>query len=295
MYDIRENFCARSVQEALSLLQCHPDATIVCGGTDIMIRMKERKLRNAILIRIADLQELQGIRLDSDGNIHIGPATCFDSIYRDQLIRSQIPMLSDACNLVGSPQIRKVATIGGNLCNGAVSADSVPALLTLNAELTLVNSNGERVVPICNFHTGPGYTVLDAERELLVDICIRKEDYAGFGGHYIKFGQRRAMEISTLGCAVNCCMHPDGTLGDFRIAFGVAGPKPCRCPKAEERMLHERPSKALLSMLRQAVLEETQPRDSWRASKELRVQLIKELSVRVATCAIIKAGGVIND
>lgn len=110
----------------------------------------------------------------------------------------------------------------------------------------------------------------------------------------MKFGQRAAMEISTLGCAVNCALSPEGTLRDFRIAYGVAGPRPLRCPEAESAMLGRQPTQALLRELRQAVVQETRPRDSWRASRELRIQLIKELAQRAAERAIANAGGVVN-
>ena len=295
MYDVIESFRARSVSEALQLLQAHPEAVLVCGGTDMMIHLKERKLRQATLISILEVPELQGIRLDTNGDLLIGPGTCFDTIYTDPLARRCVPMLADACNQVGSPQIRHVATIGGNLCNGAVSADSVPSLLALDAEFTLTSLDGERVVRATEFHTGPGKTVLEKGKEMLTCIRIRREKYENHGGQYIKFGQRNAMEISTLGCAVSCAMAPDGTIADFAIAFGVAAPRPIRCPLTEQRMLGQRPTNALLHELRGLALSECSPRDSWRASLELRQQLICELAERAARTAIERAGGKIDD
>lgn len=295
MYDILGTFRADSVQEALTLLRDHPGALLVCGGTDVMIHMKERKLCRAVLISIMEIPELKGIRLDENGDLLIGPGTSFDEIYTDPLARRCVPMLADACNQVGSPQIRHVATIGGNLCNGAVSADSVPSLLALDAELTLESLGGRRTVRAVDFHTGPGKTVLRKDSEILTCIRIRRSSYENHGGHYIKFGQRNAMEISTLGCAVNCSLAPDGTIADFAIAFGVAAPRPIRCPRAEQTMMGKRPDAALMKELRRAALAETNPRDSWRASLELRRQLIAELAERAARSAIQQAGGAIDD
>ena len=119
MYDIKETFRANSVPEALELLRAHPGAIPVCGGTDVMIHLKERKLRQAALVGIMDITSLQGIYLEQTGDLFIGSGTCFDSIYQNPLARACVPMLADACNQVGSPQIRSVATIGGNLCNGS--------------------------------------------------------------------------------------------------------------------------------------------------------------------------------
>ena len=172
MYDIKETFRANSVPEALELLRAHPGAIPVCGGTDVMIHLKERKLRQAALVGIMDITSLQGIYLEQTGDLFIGSGTCFDSIYQNPLARACVPMLVDTCNQVGSPQIRSVATIGGNLCNGAVSADSVPSLLVLNAELKLTSLEGKRVVKAVDFHTGPGKTVLETGRELLTGIRI---------------------------------------------------------------------------------------------------------------------------
>lgn len=295
MYDIRETFRADSVEEALLLLQQHPGARLVCGGTDMMIHMKERKLCEVTLIGIMEIEALRGIRLDENGDLLIGPGTCFSTIHTDPLARRYVPMLADACNQVGSPQIRNIATIGGNLCNGAVSADSVPSLLALDAELELTSLTGVRRVKAVDFHTGPGKTVLDRQRELLTCIRIPHASYEGHGGQYIKFGQRNAMEISTLGCAVNCAMAGNGTIRDFAIAFGVAAPRPIRCPQAERLMLGKKPDAALLRELRSAALAECTPRDSWRASLELRRQLIAELAERAARSAIQQAGGKIDD
>ena len=100
---------------------------------------------------------------------------------------------------------------------------------------------------------------------------------------------------SARSCAVNCALSPDGTIRDFAIAFGVAAPRPIRCAKAESLMLGRRPTGALLKELRRAVLLECAPRESWRASFELRTQLIQELAERASRCAIEHAGGNLDD
>ena len=200
-------------------------------------------------------------------------------------------MLADACHQVGSPQIRVMATIGGNLCNGAVSADSVPSLYALDAELELLGPAGTRRIPVCGFHTGPGRTVL-GPNELLVRIRIPKASYEGHGGCYLKFGQRSAMEISTLGCAVNAALTADKTrIAHVAIAYGVAAPVPVRCYDTEAQLIGMKTDEEALRVLRSTVLSQLSPRDSWRASKELREQLIRELGCRALRCAIENAGG----
>ncbi len=296
MYDIKETYRAHSIEEALALLEGHPGAVLVNGGTDVMIRMKEGKLTDAVLISIMDVPEIIGISLRENGDIAIGAGTCFQDIYHNEVIRGAVPALAHAANQVGSPQIRHVATIGGNLCNGAVSADSVPILLAMNAELELAGDQRTRRVALTQFHTGPGKTVLQKGRELLTAIVIPKEEYAGRYGSYIKFGQRNAMEIATLGAAVCLKLQANKTrLEDIRIAFSVAGPTPLRCAKTEAALKGMALTGDMVKALRQGVIQEVQPRDSWRASKQLRLQLVKELGERALRQAAEEAGGTIHD
>ena len=196
VYDVKETFQASSAAEAVELLTAHPGAVLVAGGTDVMIRLKKRKLREAVLVSLQHLPELQNVVLEDNGTISIGAGCTFDELEHHPLLLEHVPMLADACHQVGSPQIRVMATIGGNLCNGAVSADSVPSLYALDAELELLGPAGTRRIPVCGFHTGPGRTVLGLN-ELLVRIRIPKASYEGHGGCYLKFGQRSAMAAFT--------------------------------------------------------------------------------------------------
>lgn len=291
MFDVCKTYKAGTVVDILRILSETEGVTLVAGGTDVMIRMRERKLKEANLLSILDVDELKGIFLDDDENIVIGAGTCFSEIACNPIVRERTPVLASAVRQVGSPQIRNIATIGGNLCNGAVSADSAPALLALDAILVLESRDGERQVPASGFHTGPGKTVRRRD-ELLTKIIIPRENYENYGAHYIKFGQRNAMEISTLGCAVNLRLdHKKRSVEDIKIAYGVAAPTPVRCYKTEKILAGRECNEEFLRILRSHVLEELQPRDSWRASKELRLQLIKELGCRAAKQAFINAGG----
>lgn len=291
VYDVKETFQARSAQEVLALLAAHPGAVLVAGGTDVMIRLKKRKLQDAVLIGLQQVPELQGVELEADGTLSIGAGCTFDTLERHPLLLERVPMLAEACHQVGSPQIRVMATIGGNLCNGAVSADSAPALYALDAELEVMGAAGIRRIPVCQFHTGPGRTVL-GEDELLLRIRISPNSYQNCGGCYLKFGQRNAMEISTLGCAVNVELTEDRTrIKRAAIAYGVAAPVPKRCYETESRLAGMKTDEEALRLLRSTVLRQLSPRDSWRASKELREQLIRELGSRALRRAIENTGG----
>ncbi len=294
MYDIRESYNAYSVADALELLNSHEGAIPVAGGTDVIISIRERKIRQAVLVSILNIPELKTISLEEDGSIVIGSCCNFTQITEDPVISDRIPMLAEACRQVGSPQIRNVATIGGNICNGAVSADSVAPLYALDAELLILSKNGQKILPIREFHTGPGKTVLQ-HGEILTAIRIPYESYAGHGSCYIKFGQRKAMEIATLGCAVNVSLTNDKHhIASAAIAFTVAAPTPKRCPATEAMLTGMEVGPDLYKTIRSNVLAELQPRNSWRASLELREQLIKELGERALKNAVRRAGGEVD-
>ena len=133
MYDIEDYYEADTVADACDLLQKHPGAILICGGSDVLIRIREGKLAGSSLISIRGIRDLHGVSMEKDGTISIGAAVTFHHLTEDPAVRQYIPVLSEAADQVGGPQIRNIGTIGGNLCNGAVSADSAPACFCLNA------------------------------------------------------------------------------------------------------------------------------------------------------------------
>ena len=198
----------------------------------------------------------------------------------------------EAVDQVGGPQVRNTATIGGNICNGATSADSASTMCALNAAVVLKGPEGVREVPVTEFYTGPGRTVRK-QNEVCTAFKITRENYEGWEGHYIKYGKRRAMEIATLGCAVRVKLSPDKTvLEDVRLAYGVAAPTPVRCYEAEEALRGKQVSDATIyDLFADKALSQVNPRTSWRASREFRLQLIGELARRALKTSITLAGG----
>ncbi len=295
MYDIEKLYVAKSVPNAIAALTADPSAVIISGGSDVLIKIREGKLAGCSLVSIHDIKELNGISMEDDGTIVIRPATSFSHVTYHPIIQKHLSILGDAVDQVGGPQIRNIGTIGGNVCNGVTSADSASTLFTLNAQLELQGPDGSRCLEIADFYKGPVKTDR-AHNELLVAIRIRKQDYEGFGGHYIKYAQRNAMDIATLGCAVNVKLNDaKDTIEDMRIAFGVAAPTPIRCHKTEALANGQKITDSLFETVGKTAVTEVNPRTSWRASKEFRLQLVEELSKRALKQAIINAGGAVND
>lgn len=291
MYDIQKFYQATDVADAIRALQEDTEAIIIAGGSDVLIKIREGKFAGCRLVSIHGIRELEGVCMEADGTIVIGPTTTFSHLTNNAMIQEHVPMLGDAVDQAGGPQLRNIGTIGGNVCNGATSADGASSLFALNAVLVLTGPAGTREVPIQKFYTGPGRTVRD-HGEVLTAIRIRKEDYAGFGGYYFKYGKRNAMEIATLGCACMVKLSADKQqIEEMRLAYGVAAPTPIRCSVVEEKARGMKIGSELYELVGTGALEEVNPRTSWRASKEFRLQLVEEMAKRALKQAITYAGG----
>ncbi len=280
MYDIEMLHEAVSVDDAVNALANDPEAIPIAGGTDVLVKVRDGKLGRAHLVSIHDLHdELDGVRLADDGTVEIGSITWFHHVTTSPIIQKTVPVLGDACDTPGGPQLRVSGTIGGNICNAATSGDSAPTLYAYGALLDVRSVRGTRTIPIEEWYAGPGKSFRERD-ELLVNIRIPKSHYDGFTGYYFKYGKRRALEIATMSC---CCLvkldADKKRIDDIRLAFGVAGPTPMRTLNAEEsvRGLSVLEAVDKIGAFAQA---DTNPRNSWRASKEFRLQLISEMSRR---------------
>lgn len=291
MYDMKALYEATSVEDAVRLLTEHPEAIVIAGGSDVLIKMREGKLAGCELVSIYGIDALRGISMDADGTLRILPLTSFSHITRNPLIQEHIGVLGEAVDQVGGPQIRNIGTIGGNTCNGVTSADSASTLFAWDAIMEITGPDGVRQVPIQEFYIKAGKVAL-AHNELETAILIRKESYEGYKGHYIKYAMRNAMDIATCGCSVNVKLSEDKRIiEDVRIAYGVAGPIPMRAPSAEAAAKGQPVCEATVETFGEAALQDVNPRTSWRATKEFRLHLTKELAMRALRESILRSGG----
>lgn len=291
MYDFKALYEARSVAHAAELLTEHPQAVILAGGSDVLIKMREGKLAGVELVSIYGLDELRGVSMEADGTLRIGSLTSFSHITKDPLIQKHINVLGEAVDMVGGPQIRNIGTIGGNTCNGVTSADSASTLFAWDAKIEITGLEGVRVIPIQDFYIKAGKVDI-RPGELQTAILIPRESYEGYQGNYIKYAMRNAMDIATTGCSVNVKLSEDKlTIVDARIAYGVAGPIPMRVPTAEAAAKNQPVSKETVKLFADAVLADINPRTSWRATKEFRQHIAVVLADRAMTEAIRLSGG----
>ncbi|MBE6060866.1 MAG: xanthine dehydrogenase FAD-binding subunit XdhB [Clostridium sulfidigenes] len=278
MFDIKNILEPSSIEEAIKILHENNNFKIISGGTDVLIKLHHGDMEEIELLSLKNLKELDFIKVLENDTIEIGSTTCFTNIYRNKIIKDFIPALGQGAISMGGPQIRNMATIGGNVCNGAVSADSAPSLFAFNAKLRLRSFQGERIVPIEEFYEGPGKVNIRKD-EILISILIEKKDYEGVRGTYIKYSNRKAMDISMLSVCVVASVK-ENKFKDLRIALGVAGPTPIRCRDAEKYALGLENSEENINNIAQYAVKSASARDSWRASKAYREHLIKELTVR---------------
>jgi len=291
MYDIEALYEANSPAGAVELLGEHPEAHIIAGGSDVLIEIREGRLAGCTLVSIQKLDELRGVSMDSNGALRIGALTSMSHIVNDPLIKKHFGVLAEAAETVGGPQLRNIATVGGNVCNGVTSADTASTLMAWDAVMEYLGPGGKRMVPIREHYVAAGKTAL-AHDELLTSIIIPRESYENCFGHYIKYAMREALDIATLGCSANLRLSKDRTVIEkMRLAYGVAGPVPMRAPSAEAAASGKPVSAETINAAAKAALGDINPRTSWRAAKEFRLQLAEELARRALRESVARAGG----
>lgn len=294
MYDIKALYEAESVEHAVKLLQEHPEAQVLAGGSDVLVQVREGRRAGVELVSIYMLDELRGVSIDEEENIRIGSLTSFSHITNDPIIQKHINVLGEAVDMVGGPQIRAIGTIGGNTCNGVTSADSASTLMAWDAVMEVTGPEGVRRVPIKDWYIKA--KVVDLKpAEIQTAILIPKSSYDRCFGHYIKYSMRNALDIATTGCSVNVRLSEDRkSFERVRIGYGVAAPVPVRAVTAEEFLNGKEITEDNIKKFAETVLEDINPRDSWRASRALRRHISVVMAERALRESISLAGGVIN-
>ena len=230
-----------TLEESLGLVQRYRgEAMIIAGGTDVMRKTRARVLDPKFLIDITGIAGLRSISDDGSNGLRIGSATTIRDLETSALVQGRFPVLAKAAGLLGSVAIRNVATIGGNICNASPAAECAPALLCLSVEAKILRSDGERVVLLDDFFTGPGATVMH-EDEILTEIHI-PGSRPGTQGVYIKHGPRGSIDRAIVGVAAIGTFDPEGKVcHEIRLALGAVAPTPIRARRAEDLHPGEHP------------------------------------------------------
>jgi CO/xanthine dehydrogenase FAD-binding subunit len=255
----------------------------LAGGTDLLVQMRLGTLQPRALVSLKDVPGLAFVRVESDGALVIGAATALAAVEDSPEVRGAFPAVAEAAACIGSIQVRNRATVGGNLCNAAPSADTAPILIAAGAEAVITDGRAERSVPLEEFFTGPGETVL-GRGELLQAVRVPAMPAGSFARYYKTF--RSAMDCCTVGVAVFAVFEPESQIvGDARLALGAVAPTPIRARAAEAMVIGQKLDDGLIARAAARAAGEAQPISDVRASAAYRKTLVEVLSRRALTAA----------
>ena len=286
-FDYQKVYSLKDAMEAAS----GPKGTSVfmAGGTDVLVQIKENKIRPQRVIDIKGIEDMEGLAVSGD-ECSIGALTRIRTLETFPIALEKVPLLAQAAAKLGSVQVRTRATIGGNLCNASPSAEMAPPLLALDAKVVICGKAGARVVDLSEFFLGPGATILsDGEMLTRLKISLSCNRRQGFG--YYKLSPRKAMDLAFVGVAVLLELDGDDRISKARIALGAVAPTPIRAPLAEQRL---EGSVFSLDAARESAERAAQfcsPISDLRATAEYRREMVRELCQRGLLAAHRQAMG----
>ncbi|MDD5332540.1 MAG: xanthine dehydrogenase family protein subunit M [Rhodoferax sp.] len=265
-------------EELFTLLERHPGALPLAGGTDLLVRLRRQALQDEHpLLCLAGVAELQGI-CEQETTIAIGAATTFSRIITDPLVLRHAPLLARAAQTIGGPAVRNMATIGGNIRTASPAGDSLPPLYMLEAQIEIASRRATRVLPIGEFITGPGQTTL-RDGELISRILLPR----GASSHcqsFEKIGRRRSMAISVTSFAGWVRLCSDGSIEEARFAWGSVAPTVLRIPALEKELVGVPLDAAIIRHAAHIVSHSVSPISDIRATAQYRRIVAGKLLVR---------------
>ena len=282
-----------SLEQLSTLLAGHAGTApfYLAGGTDLFVAMRAGKYQPELVIDLKGLPGLCGIDSRSEGRLWIGALTSIHTLEIDEAIRSRATVLFEGARSLGSWQVRNRGTIGGNLANGAPTADTAVPLLALDAEILTWSPLGERRIPAGAFWLGAGKTtLLPGEVITGVEIPLKQ----GSSSAYTKLGPRKAMDIAIASAAV-VLKSDGGIIREVRIGLGGAGPTPVRASSAEAYLTGRPATPEHISQAGRTAGDDSNPRTSSRATREYRLSVIPVLVERSIRSALERQGALPQD
>jgi carbon-monoxide dehydrogenase medium subunit len=277
-------FSPTTVEEAISVLEEYDGRVkVLAGGTDLLPLMKLRAVTPECIVSLKKMVGLDYVR-EEGKELRIGALTTIATILASDLIKRQCFSLYEAAAGFATPQVRNMATIGGNICRSSPSADTVPPLMSFGAELKLVGARGERKVLLEDFFTGAGQNVLD--REVLTEIVVPLggEQY---GTAFAKL-TRNSVDLAKVNCAVRITVS-GGRCDDIRIVLGAVADRAVRAKKTEQAIKDKEIKDEVIEGAAQKVIEDIAPITDVRSTAEYRAQVSQVLVKRVIKQAIDRA------
>lgn len=282
-----EYFEPKSIAEATDLLARYgEEIKVIAGGTDLLVDLKLDNIKPKYIVNVKIIPGLNYIHYDPENGLRIGALTTIRALEKSAEVRQRYAVLWQAARLLGNVAIRNVATLGGNLCNAAPSADTALSLIGLSAVAKIAGSGGEREVPLEEFFIGPGKTVLSIN-ELLVEIQVPVPPHDTRGA-FIKYGIRSTSDLPIVNVAAVVNLETgDGVCQDVRIVLGNVASTPMRARKAEEIARGKKLDDGTIPACAQAAADEAHPREgSIRASAEYKKAMVKVFTEQALRAAL---------
>lgn len=292
-----EYYLPESIQEALTLFhESGESAALIAGGTDLLIDLQEEELesRPRILIDVTAIPELQGVRQEGE-MIHLGAAATHAEVISHDMIRDRATALVEGCQVIGGPQVRNVATVGGNVAHALPAADSTLGLVALDAEAQIATleedgSIARRWVPMPDLFAGPGKNTLIPYRELIV--AFRFQGLTGYAASAFRRIMRpQGIALPIMGLACKLVLDDSGAMiQDARIVPGPIAPVPSRATRTEQALIGQKADQEVFEEAEEVAQQECQPRTSkYRATSEYRVMMIRNLLREALSAAAERA------
>jgi carbon-monoxide dehydrogenase medium subunit len=281
-----------SLEEALAMLEERQgQARVIAGGTDLVIQLKKKEVTARCLVDVTHLDELKGIELE-DGFIRIGTCVTHQELASSSLIQERAAALAEGASQVGSPQIRNMGTVGGNIVNAQPAADTVVPLMALEADVEVATAKGTRRDPLGGLCLGPGQCTVDSTAEILTAMRFRALG-PNQGSAFERLAKRKALALPILNAAAVVTLDDEGdTFQDVRLAVGPIGPTPSRAFDAEEALRGAAVEAQAIAAAMELAAQEAQPRSNpLRGSREYRQEMVKVLLRRSIERAVQVARG----
>ncbi len=267
----------RTLEAALQALEADPGSALIAGGTDLLLDLEQgRHPAVNSLIDLNRIEELQRLE-SSDGNILIGAAVPLAHLIQNAHLIRNAPGLVEACELIGGPQVRNVATLGGNVGHALPAGDGTIALLSLDAEAQLISASAQQWVPLLDIFAGPGEVTFDRRKVLIAAFKI-KERGQWEGSAFRRVMRPQGVAIAIMNMAVWLRCDEEGRIIDARLALGPGGPTPFCSVKGSDALIGESPSEQILQKVSEAILAEAKFRTSrFRSTRAYREHLVLRL------------------
>lgn len=279
----------RTLDEAVKLLAANGEkARILAGGTDVLVQLRAGVRTAQVVVDVKEIPELNEISWDKSSGLTLGAAVPCYRVYGDADIKQHYPGIIDVASLIGGTQIQGRASLGGNLCNAAPSADSIPAMIALEATCRVIGPNGERTVAAEDFCTAPGKNVLQPG-ELLVSIRF-PAPRPNSGAHYLRFIPRNEMDIAVAGAGVSVVLD-NGNFASARVALASVAPTPLFVTEAGEALAGQPVNDDSIQRAAEIAKQAAKPIDDMRGTARYRKHLCEVLTQRALKVAVQRAKG----